>query len=177
MFVFGMVFELMVDFVFLDMFEFECLREENAWLMVECDKVGSMVVFGISGPITSQYRKFNIKTVVGQSDVDSLAEVMGRRLQHPEWPLPQIFLIDGGRAQVNKIKAVLEAHRCTIPVVGIAKGPERKRNDFILGSKDPSFITWIANHQNLLIKVRDEAHRFAITFNRSKRVLKKRLKK
>jgi excinuclease UvrABC nuclease subunit len=141
------------------------------------DKVGSMVVFGISGPITSQYRKFNIKTVVGQSDVDSLAEVMGRRLQHPEWPLPQIFLIDGGRAQVNKIKAVLEAHRCTIPVVGIAKGPERKRNDFILGSKDPSFITWIANHQNLLIKVRDEAHRFAITFNRSKRVLKKRLKK
>lgn len=133
------------------------------------DKVGSMVVFNMSGPLKSEYRKFNIKSVVGQSDVDSLAEVMERRLKHSEWPLPQLFLIDGGRGQVNKIKAVLEARKVTIPVVGIAKGPERKRNDFILGSKNPNFIEWVSKHQDILIKVRDEAHRFAITFNRSKR--------
>jgi excinuclease ABC subunit C len=133
------------------------------------DKVGSMVVFNMSGPLKSEYRKFNIKSVVGQSDVDSLAEVMERRLKHSEWPLPQLFLIDGGRGQVNKIKAVLEARKVTIPVVGIAKGPERKRNDFILGSKNQNFIEWVSKHQDILIKVRDEAHRFAITFNRSKR--------
>lgn len=136
------------------------------------DKVGSMVVFNVSGPLKSEYRKFNIKTVVGQSDVDSLAEVIDRRLNHAEWPLPQLFLIDGGKPQVNKVKAVLALRRVQIPVVGIAKGPERKRNDILLGSKDEKLIRWVSEHRDLLIKVRDEAHRFAITFNRSKRKIK-----
>lgn len=133
------------------------------------DKVGSMVVFDRSGPIKSQYRKFTIKTVVGQSDVDSLAEVLERRLKHDDWPKPDVILLDGGPPQVNRIKKVFEARGVTIPFVGIAKGAERKRNDFILGTKTAEFIVWVAAHQSLLIKVRDEAHRFAITFNRSKR--------
>lgn len=140
------------------------------------DKVGSMVVFNKLGPVKSEYRKFTIKTVEGQSDVDCLAEVLHRRLNHEEWLLPKIFLIDGGRPQVNKASEVLKERGVLIPVIGIAKGPERKRNDIILGDKHPEIIAWVSAHKLLLIKVRDEAHRFAITFNRSKRTLSRRLK-
>jgi excinuclease ABC subunit C len=104
--------------------------------------------------------------------VDSLAEVFERRLKRDDWAMPDVFLIDGGRPQVNMVKKILEKHAITIPLVGIAKGPARKRNDFLLGSKEPRFIQWVATHQTLLIRVRDEAHRFAITFNRSKRKIK-----
>ncbi len=133
------------------------------------EKVASMVVFNEFGPVKNQYRKFIVKNVVGQSDVDSLAEVITRRLNHVEWPLPTVFLIDGGRPQVNKVLGVLSTKKVVVPVVGIAKGPERKRNDFILGNKDPEFILWIEAHKQLLIQARDEAHRFAITFHRQRR--------
>jgi len=137
------------------------------------DKVGSMVVFDEIGPVKSAYRKFTIKRVFGQSDVDCLAEVMERRFNHHEWPRPQIILVDGGRPQVNKVSQVLRARKVGIPVVGIAKGPSRKKNEFILGSKNPQFIAWVNNHQQLLIQARDEAHRFAISFSRSKRKIKR----
>lgn len=135
-------------------------------------KVASMVVFNGSGPMKSQYRKFHIKEVIGQSDVDSLDEVIRRRVRHPEWSFPQVFLIDGGAPQVNRVVRVLHDLGVGVPVVGIAKGPERKRNDFFLGSKEKSFVRWVSAHQPLLIAVRDEAHRFAITFQRSTRKLK-----
>lgn len=135
-------------------------------------KVASLVVFDSSGPIKSQYRKFHIKEVIGQSDVDSLDEVIRRRVRHPELPLPEVFLIDGGAPQVNRVVRVLRDLQIIVPVVGIAKGPERKRNDFYLGSKEKSFIKWVNTHQSLLVAVRDEAHRFAITFQRSTRKLK-----
>lgn len=136
-------------------------------------KVASLVVFDATGPVKSEYRKFKIKTVSGQSDVDSLDEVIRRRLHHAEWPLPEVFLIDGGPPQVNRVVSVLQSLGVEIPVVGIAKGPERKRNDFFLGHKDRAFVRWVSEHQELLIRVRDEAHRFAITFQRSTRKLKK----
>jgi len=134
-------------------------------------KVGSMVVFDLAGPIKSEYRKFNIKTVVGQSDVDCLREVLERRLKHIDWPLPDIFLIDGGLPQVNVAKAILRATKIERPIVGIAKGAERKRNDFIvIGSQEVG--KWVEKNQLLLIQVRDEAHRFAINFQRQKRKIK-----
>ena len=136
------------------------------------DKVGSMVVFDESGPVKSQYRKFKIKTVAGQSDVDCLAEVLERRLNHSEWSLPDIFLIDGGLPQVNKAKAVLRARGIVQPIVGIAKGSERKRNDFIVLGANDIMKEWIKTNKILLIKVRDESHRFAITFNRSLRKIR-----
>lgn len=143
-------------------------------------KVGSMVVFNEYGPVKREYRKFIIRRVAGQSDVDCLAEMLERRLRHVEWPLPAVFLIDGGRPQVNRVvetlssfaQATADKHAMplwTIPVVGIAKGPERKRNDFILGNKDPRFIQWVDEHKELLIQTRDEAHRFAIAFHRKRR--------
>ncbi|MFA7244985.1 MAG: GIY-YIG nuclease family protein [Candidatus Magasanikbacteria bacterium] len=152
-------------------------------------KVGSMVVFDNREALKSEYRKFKIKTVVGQSDVDSLKEVLERRLAHADiqitnntdvqiknkkdfWPLPDVFLIDGGKPQVNAVMQILKKYKLNIPLVGIAKGPERKRNDFIFGVKDRDFIKFVNENQDLLIRVRDEAHRFAITFQRSLRKLK-----
>ena len=130
-----------------------------------------MVVFDENGPIKSQYRKFNIKTVVGQSDVDCLAEMLFRRLKHTEWQLPDIFLIDGGLPQVRVVLKILHEYKNDSPVVGIAKGPTRRNNVFIVQTKNPTWRQWVYSHQSLLIRVRDEAHRFAISFNRSKRRL------
>lgn len=132
-------------------------------------KVGSMVVFDADGPVKSQYRKFKIKTVEGQSDVDCLAEVLERRLNHDEWPLPDILLVDGGKSQVNRAGRILKASGLSIPIVGIAKGPERKKNEFILGTKKKDIVHWIARNKVLLIRVRDEAHRFAIRYQRKVR--------
>ncbi len=133
------------------------------------EKVASMVVFENGEPLKAAYRKFIIKTVVGQSDVDSLAEVLGRRLNHAQWPLPDLFLIDGGRPQVRTVSKVLASRGVNTPVIGLAKGPERKRNDIILGQNSKPLILWLQSHQKLLAQVRDEAHRFAITFHRLRR--------
>jgi excinuclease UvrABC nuclease subunit len=141
-------------------------------------KVGSMVVFTHGEADKGQYRKFKIRHVEGQSDVDCMAEMIERRLNHAEWPLPFAFLIDGGKPQVNRVKAVLAKRNVTIPVVGIAKGPERKRNDFEFGTAPSDdteaqreFIRWVAVNQETLIRVRDEAHRFAIGYQRKLRRL------
>jgi excinuclease UvrABC nuclease subunit len=129
-------------------------------------KVGSMVVFDMDGPAKKNYRRFKIKTVEGQSDVDCLAEVLSRRLKHPEWKQPDIILVDGGKPQVARAKKVLEAKGFSIPVLGIAKGPVRKKNEFILGTKDSVVVRWIYAHTKLLIHARDEAHRFAISYQK-----------
>ncbi|EKE07069.1 MAG: UvrABC system protein C [uncultured bacterium] len=147
-----------------------------------------MVVFSAQGgsasggdyfPEKSAYRKFKIKTVEGQSDVDCLREVLERRIARiltqndaDRWPAPDVILIDGGKPQVNAAMQILKKHKLNIPLVGIAKGPERKRNDFIFGVKTREFIKFVNENQDLLIRVRDEAHRFAITFQRSLRKLK-----
>ncbi|MFH0779662.1 MAG: GIY-YIG nuclease family protein [Parcubacteria group bacterium] len=132
------------------------------------NKVGAMVVFKNGFPSNSDYRKFRIRKVLGQSDVDCLKEMLERRLNHQEWPLPELFLIDGGVPQVNTIKSVLNGRNLNIPVVGIAKGPERKKNEFII-PKNKKLADWIDKNQTLLINVRDEAHRFAIKYQRQTR--------
>jgi excinuclease ABC subunit C len=129
-------------------------------------KVGSMVVFNKIAPVKSEYKKFKIKTVEGQSDVDCLKEVLGRRLRHNDWEMPQIFLIDGGKPQVNTVQKVLSLFNLTIPIIGIAKGKDRDKNEFICNEKNKKVLDWIEDNENLLIRVRDEAHRFAISYQR-----------
>jgi excinuclease ABC subunit C len=121
--------------------------------------VGSMVVFLNDQPQKSEYKKFKIKTVNTINDVLMLKEVLERRFNHKEWTLPDLILIDGGKAQVNIAKKILKKLKLNIPVVGIAKGPKRKKNEFI--GKIPSGF-----NKDLLIKVRDEAHRFALSYHR-----------
>lgn len=136
-------------------------------------KVGSMVVFDLVGPVKSEYKRFKIKGVDGQSDVDCLDEVLSRRLQHPEWGMPDLLLIDGGKPQVNRAKEVLKRFGMDIPLVGIGKGPDRKKNEFIFAKKVSSLVRWVAGHQDLLISVRDEAHCFALAYQRKLRKIKK----
>ena len=129
--------------------------------------VGSMIVFSGSEPEKKSYRKFRIRTIEGQNDIGMLREVLERRFRRGTdardfWPLPHCILIDGGAAQVAAAREVLDGHGLRIPVVGIAKGPKRKKNEFF--GSIPAGI-----EPRTLIRVRDEAHRFAIAYHRAVR--------
>lgn len=122
--------------------------------------VGSMVVFTNGKANREQYRKFKIRTFKSANDVGMLREVLRRRFRHSEWPLPTMILIDGGKGQVNAVREVLDEAGFRIPVVGIAKGSKRKKNEFV--GAIPESIP-----EKTLIRVRDEAHRFAISYHRT----------
>ncbi|MBI5421410.1 MAG: UvrB/UvrC motif-containing protein [Parcubacteria group bacterium] len=122
--------------------------------------VGSMVVFIDGKPDKSEYRKFKIRTVEGPNDVAMLREILQRRFQHP-WQQPNLILVDGGLPQVHCAEKVLRDLEINIPIVGIAKGRDRKKNEFV-GNVG-------RYNQDVLVKVRDEAHRFAITYHRAVR--------
>ena len=127
--------------------------------------VGSMVVFSSEGgnfrPDKSEYRKFRIRGANTPDDVAMITEVLERRFEN-KWPFPDCILIDGGLGQVNAARRVLAEYGHKIPIVGIAKGPKRK-NNFILG-RIPAGIA-----KETLIRVRDEAHRFAIAYHKKVR--------
>jgi len=127
--------------------------------------VGSMVVFVNGIPIKDQYKKFKIKTVEGPNDVRMLREVLMRRFKHAEWRFPQCILIDGGKPQVNEAIRTLKVMNISIPVVGIAKGKKRDKNEFI--GLIPEGI-----EEKTLIAIRDEAHRFAIKYHKELRAIK-----
>ena len=124
--------------------------------------VGAMVVFEGDMPNKNEYRKFKIKTIEKQDDTGMLEEMLDRRLTHEEWELPELILVDGGKGQVNVMENVLDEHGLSIPVVGIAKGKKRNKNEFI-GKVPEGF------NRETLIKVRDEAHRFAIKYHKKVR--------
>jgi excinuclease ABC subunit C len=135
------------------------------------DAVGSMVVFENGEPNKNEYRKFKIKTVFGPNDIGMLTEILERRFSakhrdvgdgHARWRLPNLVLIDGGLAQANAAKKILLRAGLRIPIIGIAKGPERKRND-IIGAV-PKGV-----RKETLVRVRDEAHRFAIGYHKNLR--------
>lgn len=131
--------------------------------------VGSMVVFENGATNKSEYRKFRIKMVKGSNDVASLQEVLFRRFRNT-WRKPNVILIDGGLPQVQAAEHLLKSLNRHIPLIGIAKGSERKRNDLFFGSNtDEVFRMLCHEHHTLLEKVRDEAHRFAITYHRKLR--------
>ncbi len=135
--------------------------------------VGSMVVLTNGRPDSKEYRKFRIRTVKGISDVAMMAEMLTRRFTHPEWPAADFIIVDGGKEQVHTAKTVMEDRGIHIPMGGLAK-----RNEEIILPKGKEFIVLRLPLSGKAIKVaqriRDEAHRFAITYNRllrSKRLL------
>lgn len=138
--------------------------------------VGSMVVFENDVPNKNEYRKFKIRSIFQPNDVGMLKEVLERRFAHASsvpapvagqkkknlWAMPDLILIDGGLAQVNTARRVLLRASIKIPIVGIAKGPKRDRNDII--GLVPKGVK-----KETLIKVRNEAHRFAISYHKALR--------
>jgi excinuclease ABC subunit C len=127
------------------------------------DAVGSMVVFRHGKPDKDEYRKFKIRTVKGANDIAMMTEVLTRRFgNNHDWPLPQVIVMDGGLTQTNAAKLVLKKFDLRIPIVGIAKGPDRK-GEKLFQSGPRGFIF---PDVELIKKVRDESHRFAITYHR-----------
>jgi excinuclease ABC subunit C len=131
--------------------------------------VASMAVFENGAPAKAEYRKFRIKTVQGANDVASVQETLRRRFRNA-WRRPALLLIDGGLPQVNAAEEVVRGElKLNIPLIGIAKGPDRDRNDIITHETDPEKLKVYQQYLPLLVRVRDEAHRFAITYHRKLR--------
>lgn len=127
--------------------------------------VGSMVVFRHGKPDKDEYRKFKIKSVTGPDDPAMMREVLQRRFMHAEWSRPDLIVMDGGLGQVNACKTVLGELGLKVPIVGIAKGHDRKGEKlFLSGPKN-----FIFPDVNFIKKVRDESHRFAVSYHRAVR--------
>jgi excinuclease ABC subunit C len=142
------------------------------------NSVGSMVVFEDGRPRTGEYRRFEIRTVEGQSDVASHQEVLRRRFRNAKtgdegsaeerrWAMPDLVIIDGGRPQVSAAKAVLdELGLHDLPLAGLAK----EREELVLPDRrEPVLLPTTSQALYLVQRVRDEAHRFAITYHRKLR--------
>ena len=134
------------------------------------DSVASMVVFVDGKPKKSLYRKFIIKTVEGPDDFSSMREVIERRykkLQEENGSLPDLIMVDGGKGQLSSAVEVLkELGFKNYNIIGLAK---RLEEVFFPGNSEPESIPKTSSGLKLLQQVRDEAHRFAITFHRDRR--------
>ena len=135
------------------------------------DKVASMVVWEQGRMKKADYRKFIIKTVIGNDDFASMREVVTRRysrLQEEKRPMPGLVLIDGGIGQLHAAADALEAIGiCDQPVASIAK---REEIIYVYGQEDePVVLDRFSPILHLVQSIRDEAHRFAVTFHRSRR--------
>ena len=127
------------------------------------DMVGVMTVMESGEVAKDQYRKFKIKTLDDANDPAALKEVLTRRLGHPEWPMPQIIVVDGAIAQKNALESVLRAHNVVIPVVAVVKD-DRHKPIRLIGQKH-----LLEQHKLAILHANAESHRFAITYHRLKR--------
>ncbi len=125
--------------------------------------VGVMTVVEAGEPMQSEYRKFKIKSVQGSNDPAALKEIIDRRLQHPEWPFPQIIVVDGSTAQKNAAEHVLRKAEVLIPVVAVVKDERHKPVRLIAAKKI------IEKHEHAILLANAESHRFALQYHRGKR--------
>lgn len=147
------------------------------------EPVGAMVVFENGEKDPSQYRLFKIKGVASNQvassvkrnsdDLAMLEEVLERRLRHSEWPLPDILFIDGGVNQVKRAVQVLSRRHISIPVVGLAKGGKHAASAYatdklVIANTKKIGKDLLINSKKLFQEVRNEAHRFAIGFQRKR---------
>jgi excinuclease ABC subunit C len=145
------------------------------------DTVASLVVFSDGKPKKSEYRKFKIRTVEGPNDFASMQEVVERRytrLLKEKSILPDLIIVDGGRGQLSsaiEVLSKLELH--AVPIIGLAK---RLEEVFLPGQSESLQLPRTSSGLRLMQQIRDEAHRFAVTFHRSlrtKRIIQTELDK
>jgi len=146
----------------------ECFDNSN---IQGSNPVAACVVFKDGKPSKKDYRKFNIKTVVGPDDFASMEEVVYRRyrrLLEEDEPLPQLVIVDGGKGQLSSGVTALErlGLRGKIPIIGIAK---RLEELFYPGDQYPLYLDKKTETLKIIQQLRNEAHRFGITFHRNKR--------
>jgi len=149
------------------------------------NSVGAMVVFEAGRPRPNEYRRFKIKTVEGPNDFASIQEMLRRRfrrqaqqneergeeieqevpLEH-DWAMPDLIIIDGGKGQLSAAMEVLQELHIDVPTTGLAKENEEL---FIPGSPDPIILPRTSQGLYMVQRIRDEAHRFGITYHRKLR--------
>ncbi|NIA23078.1 MAG: excinuclease ABC subunit UvrC [Proteobacteria bacterium] len=128
--------------------------------------VGSAVVFHNGKPLKKRYRHFRIKSVEGINDFDMMNEVVSRYLSHKENRKIDLLVVDGGAIQLRKAKEAVKAKRLKIPVIALAK----KLEEVYISEKDIISLPKTSPALKLLQQIRDEAHRFAISYNRLLRI-------
>jgi excinuclease ABC subunit C len=140
------------------------------------DTVASCVVFGVEGPLKSDYRRFNISGIQPGDDYAAMYQALSRRykrVRDGEIVKPDILLIDGGKGQLAEAAKVLEELGVGgITLIGVAKGVDRRAGQeqlFLLGRDTPTILPPDSRALHLIQRVRDEAHRFAIAGHRKKR--------
>lgn len=152
-------------------YQIECFDNSN---ISGTDAVAACVVFKKMKPSKKDYRKYNIKTVVGPDDYASMKEVVRRRytrLQEEQQPLPDLIITDGGKGQMEVVREVIEDElKLDIPIAGLAKDDRHRTNELLYGFP-PMVIGMKTDSElfRLLTHIQDEVHRFAITFHRDKR--------
>lgn len=151
-----------------DPYHIECFDNSN---IQGSNPVAACVVFKNAKPAKSEYRHFNIKTVQGPNDFASMEEVVFRRykrLLEEDEPLPQLIVIDGGKGQLSSALKALELLdlRGKIAIIGIAK---RLEEIYFPGDSDPLYLDKRSESLKLIQYLRNEAHRFGISFHRQKR--------
>ncbi len=152
-------------------YQIECFDNSN---ISGTDAVAACVVFKKMKPSKKDYKRYNIKTVVGPDDYASMKEVVHRRysrLLDEEQPLPDLIVADGGKGQMEVIREVIQDElNLDIPIAGLAKNDKHRTNELLYGF--PPISVQLKTDSELfhvLTQLQDEVHRFAITFHRDKR--------
>lgn len=152
-------------------YQIECFDNSN---ISGTDAVAACVVFKKAKPSKQDYRKYNIKTVVGADDYASMKEVVGRRYRRlidEQQSLPDLIIADGGKGQMEVIREVIQDElKLDIPIAGLAKDDRHRTNELLYGFP-PRVIGMKTDSElfRLFTQIQDEVHRFAITFHRDKR--------
>ena len=152
-------------------YQIECFDNSN---ISGTNAVAACVVFKKMKPSKNDYRKYNIKSVVGPDDYASMKEVVRRRyerLRDENERMPDLIITDGGKGQMEAVRAVIEDElKLNIPIAGLAKDSRHRTNELLYGF--PAVTIGIKTDSELfhvLTRIQDEVHRFAITFHRDKR--------
>ena len=152
-------------------YQIECFDNSN---ISGTDAVAACVVFKKMKPAKKDYKRYNIKTVVGPDDYASMKEVVHRRytrLIDEEQPLPDLIIADGGKGQMEVIRQVVQDElNLDIPIAGLAKDDRHRTNELLYGFPPLKIALKVDSELfHVLTQIQDEVHRFAITFHRDKR--------
>ena len=152
-------------------YQIECFDNSN---ISGTDAVAGCIVYKAMKPSRKDYRKYNIKTVVGPDDYSSMQEVVRRRYSRmieEQTPLPDLIITDGGKGQMEVVREVVadELH-LNIPIAGLAKDDRHRTNELLYGFPPQTIGLDVKSELfKVLTQIQDEVHRYAITFHRNKR--------
>ena len=152
-------------------YHIECFDNSN---ISGTDAVAGCIVYKKMKPSRKDYRKYNIKTVTGPDDYASMQEVVRRRysrMLEEQQPLPDLIITDGGKGQMDVVRAVIEGElHLDIPIAGLAKDNRHRTNELLYGQPPQTIGLDIKSELfKVLTQIQDEVHRYAITFHRNKR--------